>query len=244
MASNHTTKKLPMLDMEMWTVGPKLMYQHYSKPMSSKSVIMARSAFTDREKRNILMEEGYRRLRNGHPDLPWVKKAAFLTDLNIAMRVAGHTETFRALVTTRVVARYCTAMRNHRWGAVRMYRSREEREEQRKEQGGKTTASNWMRKGGATTVINISATKGNKLVEAIEEALSSCPAPTNTKTKVQQRPGRSVREALVRGNPFHRPTCGRKFCPWAAKKEDCRGMCYREGVGYLATCNICLREQG
>ena len=46
-----------------------------------------------------------------------------------------------ALVTTRVVARFSTALRNHRWGAVRMYWSRKEREKQRKGMGGKTTVS-------------------------------------------------------------------------------------------------------
>ena len=100
-----------------------------------------------------------------------------------------------------------------------------------------------MRKGGFTTVINISATKDNKLEMAVEQAMASCPAPTDTSTKVQQRPGRSVREALVKGNPFPRPSCGRKTCPWLGRKEDCMGRCYREGVGYLASCNICTREQ-
>ena len=211
--------------------------------MASRSVIMARSAFTDREKKNILIEEGNRRLRNCHPDLPWPRKAAFLTDMNLAMRQAGHTEKFRAMVTTRVVARYSMAMKNHRNKSKRMYRRKEERELYRKEQGGKATASDWMRKSGATTVINISATKGSKLALAIEQALASCPAPTGTRTKVQERPGRSVRETLVRGNPFPRPSCGRKSCPWVGRKEECKGRCYREGVGYLASCNICTNEQ-
>ena len=95
-----------------------------------------------------------------------------------------------------------------------------------------------MKKGGATTVINISATKDSKLALAIEEALASCPAPTGSKTKVQERPGRSVREALVKGNPFPRPSCGRKACPWVGRQEECKGRCYREGVGYLASCKI------
>ena len=160
------------------------------------------------------VEEANRRLRNCHPDLPWPKKAAFLTDMNLAMRQAGHTEKFRAMVTTRAVARYSQAMKNHRNKTNRMYRNKEERERFREEKGGKTTSSDWMRKGGFTTVINISATKDNKLGLAVEEALTNCPAPTGTRTKVQQRPGRSVREALVKGNPFPRPSCERKYCPW------------------------------
>ena len=42
-----------------------------------------------------------------------MKKTTFLTDLNMAMTVASHTKTFGALVITRVVARYSTAIRNH-----------------------------------------------------------------------------------------------------------------------------------
>ena len=83
----------------------------------------------------------------------------------------------------------------------------------------------------------------NQLAMAVEKALASCPAPSTTVSKVQERPGRSLREALGKGNPFHWPSCGRKFCPLVARGEECQGMCYREGVGYLATCNLCIREQ-
>ena len=48
--SKHSEGKIPILDMEMWVnMEGYIIYQHYSKPMSSRSVIMARSAFTDRE---------------------------------------------------------------------------------------------------------------------------------------------------------------------------------------------------
>ena len=122
-ASNHRSRTLPILDMAMWTTRNKILHQHYTKPMASKAVIMARSAFTDREKKNMLVEEGNRRLRNCHPDLPWPKKAAFLTDMNLSMKQAGHTEKFRAMVTTRALARYSKAMKNHRSKAKIMYRS-------------------------------------------------------------------------------------------------------------------------
>ena len=115
------------------------------------------------------------------------------------------------MVTTREVVRYSQSLRNHRMGRE-IYRSKEERESQRKEEeGGRLTASDWMRKVGATTVTSISASKDSKLAMAIKEALDSCPAPRNTVTKVQERPGRSVRDFLVRGNPFHRPSCNRQY---------------------------------
>ena len=56
-----------------------------------------------------------------------------------------------------------------------------------------------------------------------------------------------MKDFLVVGNPFQRPSCGRKLCPWVGREEDCRGACYLEGAGYLASCKLCLqvqREQG
>jgi hypothetical protein len=54
------------------------MHQHYAKPMASRAVVMARSAFSTTTKRNILVEEGMRRLRNCSPSLPWEIKKGFL----------------------------------------------------------------------------------------------------------------------------------------------------------------------
>ena len=54
--SKHSGGKIPILDMEMWVnLEGYIVYQHYSKPMSSRSVIMARSAFPTSMKKNILI---------------------------------------------------------------------------------------------------------------------------------------------------------------------------------------------
>ena len=82
--SKHSEGKIPILDMEMWVnMEGYIIYQHYSKPMSSRSVIMARSAFPTSMKKNILLEEGSRRLRNCSPTLPWTTKVEFMNKLCI-----------------------------------------------------------------------------------------------------------------------------------------------------------------
>ena len=93
--SNHTNHRLPILDMEVWFDGNTIRHNHYSKPMASKAVIMERSAFTTKEKKNILMEEANRMLRNCDPNMPWEVKREHLTTLNIQMMVAGHSQQFR-----------------------------------------------------------------------------------------------------------------------------------------------------
>ena len=96
--SNHTDKRMPILDMEVSMSQGFIEHRHYSKPMASKSVIMASSAFTASEKMNILVHEGNRRLRNHSPHQKWLEKKKDLDRLMIQMEECGHTEEFRALV--------------------------------------------------------------------------------------------------------------------------------------------------
>ena len=59
--SAHRSGCLPILDLEVWVEkkeGEKqeILFSYYSKPMASKDIIIARSAFTVKEKKNILLE--------------------------------------------------------------------------------------------------------------------------------------------------------------------------------------------
>ena len=62
--TNHPSGKLPILDLEVWIHNGKILYSFYKKPMSSRLVVQARTAFSTQKKMNILLEEGQRRLRN------------------------------------------------------------------------------------------------------------------------------------------------------------------------------------
>ena len=73
-------------------------------------------------------------------------------------------------------------------------------------EGGKPTKADWFCKSGATGVLNIPA--------------SIVPGRAGSKVKVQEMPGRSVRQSLVTSNPFARSSCGRKFCPWVATESS------------------------
>jgi hypothetical protein len=204
---------------------------------------MARSALTLRQKRDILLQEASRRLRNCHPGLPWATKAGHLTNLNIAMMECGHAEAFRDLITTRAVARYQNSLKNHQKGKKNMYRTREERRLQWEAQGGKATAADWFRKAGFTSKINIPATTDSKLAEAVQGALDTVPGPIGSRTKVVEMPGGSVKRNLVRSNPFPREHCGRALCPWREREEPCNEFCFRESVGYAARCMECRQAR-
>ena len=223
-----------------------MLHLHYRKPMASKSVIQRKSAFTTKEMRNILLEEASRRLRNCSPCLPWTTKASQLTELNIQMLDAGHSQAFRDLITTRAVAKYSNSLRNHRKvgeGRRAMYRTREERERQWEEQGGRPTKADWFRKGGFTSVLNVPATPGSELAGRVEEVLRTVPGPTGSRPRVQERPGRSILAQLTTNTTFPRESCGRKYCPWVARGEACWERCYRENICYVAFCLKCRERQ-
>ena len=208
---NYENKRLPILDMEMWVENNIIHHNHYSKPMASKAVIMERSAFTTKDKKNILMEEANRRLRNCDPSLPWETKRDHLTLLNIQMMEAGHSQRFRDMVTSRSVARYQNSLRNHtrqergeeggRW----LYRTKEEREAQWTEKGGRATKADWFRRGGHTSILNEAQCAGHTRERARQQSAGGVPADHRT-PRTQTRCAGETREISGwgpdQGKPF------------------------------------------
>ena len=137
--SKYDNRMMPILDMKVKIEGAFIEHRHYSKPVSSKSVIMATSAFTASEKMNILVNEGNRRLKNYSPHLEWGEKREDINTLMIQMQECGHSEEFRGLVAVRIVSRYKNSLNNHQQGRRRMYRSRREQQEQVEAAGGRAS---------------------------------------------------------------------------------------------------------
>ena len=55
----HDNGRLPILDVEVWVEGGnKIMHSFYKKAVSSKQVVLARSALSNQSKRSILVRRG------------------------------------------------------------------------------------------------------------------------------------------------------------------------------------------
>ena len=241
--SNSAGGKLPILDMMVWVENSQVMFTFYQKPMASRALVSPRSSITTRETKNILLEEGSRRLRACSPSLPWATKAAVLTNFSIQMMDSGHKEGFRDMVISRVVAKYLNSLLRHNRGIQPLYRTRDEREAAWGEVGGRPDKSDWFRKSGASAILTVPATAGGKLAEKVKVALAAAPNPTGCSTLVREQPGPSVKQQLVSSNPRPREECGRNLCPFRMSGEKCRERCYREGVGYMGRCLRCAEEQ-
>ena len=241
--SNNADGKLPILDMKVWVEESQVLFLFYQKPMASRALVSPRSAITTRETKNILLEEGSRRLRACSPSLPWVTKAAILTNFAIQMMDSGHKLGFRDMIVSRVVAKYLHSLGRHERGIHPIYRSREERDAAWAGAGGRPDKSDWFRKSGASAILTVPATEGSKLAEKVREALAAAPNPTGCSTLVREQPGPSIKQQLVRSNPRPREECGRELCPFRMAGEKCRERCYREGIGYMGRCLRCAEEQ-
>ena len=123
-----------------------------------------------------------------------------------------------------------------------MYRTREEREEYHKANGGKKSKSNWFRgdKNKTTTTTTVPTTPGGLLAKEMQTTLDSCTPHGRCRTKVLEGGGVTVKQCIVKSNPFPRQSCGREDCVLSLLSDGgCREMCYKEGIGYTSTCTRC-----
>ena len=161
-------------------------------------------------------------------------------DMNVWMKRGGHTERFRQIVTIRAVENVRKSLKNNKTGTKKMFRSREEIEEFWERRGGKVDNQDWFRKGGATGVLYIPSTEGEVLKKEVERVLAREVGPRKQKLKIVERPGPSVKQQLVRNNPFQRKGCNRLDCPLGG--ESCKDKCSIENIGYNISCSRCYEE--
>ena len=62
--SVHQDGILPVLDLGLRMVGNQIVWEFYSKPCTSPYTILYRSALSSKQKRESLLQEGLRRIRN------------------------------------------------------------------------------------------------------------------------------------------------------------------------------------
>ena len=232
--SNHPSGKMPILDLEVWIKEGRIMHQFYKKPMASRKLVSADSAFSTSKKRSILMEEGMRRLRNCSPELSWEAKAAFLNKFSSDMRFSGHTPSFRKTLLRRIVARYETELLNHLTKKKKLYRTRLERIQMNEKTKFAAQKDTWFRVGGSTSTITVPVTPNGLLAEKIRENLKKSRQPTGTKTLVVEDGGVGAKRGLIKSNQFPRDKCEHLDCLLCFQREDQGGgtKCDMSNVGY------------
>ena len=90
----------------------------------------------------------------------------------------------------------------------------------------------------------VPTTPGGALAREMQTTLTSCPAPGRCKTNVIEGGGVTVKQNIVKSNPFPRLSCKRPDCVLDQMSDrGCRGKCFHEGVGYVSTCTRCRHKE-
>ena len=93
--SKNESGWMPLLDLQVMVKNNQILYKFFKKSMSSKYVMMQNSAMPMKIKRNALVQEVIRRLRNTSRSLQWSIKAEILSEFSYSMKMSGWSEKFR-----------------------------------------------------------------------------------------------------------------------------------------------------
>ena len=202
--------------------------------MASKVVLLARSALPMKQKRNVLVNECVRRLRNCKPEQPWDTQKKFIQDYVLRMYHAKYDEQFRQNVVKQAIDRYDGMFAADAKGHQPLYRDRHWNKTGRLRQKA-NRKTNWLSKDGYDTVIMVNSTHGGELARAYQQVVDANPGPV--KIKIQEKGGISVKSIVHNTNPNKTKGCDAGDC--LPCKNGGGGECHKNSVGYELTCDVC-----
>ena len=95
--SNHDTRKMPVLDLQVYLdEHDRVIHEFYEKPTKNSLVILASSAINWQAKRTILTQEALRRVRNTSLLLDPSVARHHLSLFMVKLKDSGYSHKFRA----------------------------------------------------------------------------------------------------------------------------------------------------
>ena len=226
---------MPILDVQVKVTNNTIEYRFYKKEVSNHLVMLARSAMPNNIKRNSLVQEVIRRLRNTRRDLPWSEKAAILSEFSHSMMCSGYTEQFRLeIIQAGVIGfeRQCQAADN---GGTPIHRpwsyNREERDRNKL-----MTKTSWYRP--FDTTVFLPSTPNGLLAKLLKPIIDRNANRINMRVKVVQNGGVSLARQLIKTD-----LSGCLIPQCFVCKCDTPGASHnRSGNAYNIKCKLCLEN--
>ena len=232
--SNYEDGKMPLLDLKVWVQeggdgSSRIVHEFYTKDVSSKSVINAKSAFSWRQKRTVLTQELLRVLLNCSPDIPWDRVITHANTMVLRMQYSGYSKKFRHEVVNAALKAYDEIQRKAKNGERPLYRpydwNREERDKAKKNK-----VNDWYGRGGYQSVIFVPSTPGSVLQQRYQSEVDR----QGLRIRVVEKAGRSIKSMIQRSDPFQIEKCDRQSC--MVCQTSGKGSCDKEGVTYSIHC--------
>ena len=205
--------------------------------MSSPYVILSKSAMSDKIKRNTLVQEAIRRLRNTSRDLPWDLKAKILSEFSNKMRISGYSAQFRLEVIQSAVRDYEKQCEKADKGITPLHRPREFQAEQRWKNKHMTKTS-WYRPNHA--VLFVPATPGGVLAKEIQKMVNEEAARIGMSIRVVEKGGTSLKQHLVKTDLTGCIYSNLPKHPCFLCEAGVKGGSHtKSGVHYSGVCQLC-----
>ena len=238
--SRNTDRKLPILDMKVWTrEDGTLLYQHYEKSVSSKTVIDRNSGHPESCKRSVHTQEIIRRLLNCSHRLDWQEDVTpYINEYMRRMKRAGYGEKYRKGVLAAALGIVNRKWQDHNNGIRPIFRPKDWNKEERKERK-QRNKTDWATKGGHIAPIFVPATPRGELAKEMKK-VADVEARDGIHFKIVEMGGRTIKSELQRSNPTATPGCNKDDC--LACKTGGRGkggQCHRNNVNYKISCGLC-----
>ena len=248
--------KMPLLNLQVWVERVEkeeegrreweVLWEYYRKPCSSRTVMLARSAMSDRTKRSALTQEAIQILRNCSRSLPWASRAAHLSDFSLRMKISGYSEKYRETVIQSALSAWEKQLEMDRSGERPLYRPREWKKEERAKKK-EYKKSGWFRKlGGKVNDFSLFcpaspggklAAKWKKVVEEVREGSGGL-----IRGYVAEKSGIPLSALLYNNQIWEKDHCGKTDCnpcsSGTTKRLSCRKVS-RGGMVYSCCCLTC-----
>ena len=239
----NTDRKLPILDMKVWTrEDGTVVYQHYEKAVSSKTVLHSTSAHSAACKRSVHTQEVIRRLLNSSQLLKWNEQVApVITDYMKRMKVAGYKERYRKTVLEHALKIYDSKWEAHREGSRPIYRAKDFQKREGREAKEKKKHQ-WAKKGGHIAPIFVPATPGNQLLKEMR-AVAEKESRNGIKFNIVENGGKTLKREIQRSNPTAAKGCEKEDCLCCKEERGKGGQCHRTNINYEVICGLCPQER-
>ena len=187
---------MPILDLSVRMEANSILYKFYKKKVSNPILMRQDSAMPEKIKRNSLVQEGIRRLRNTKRELPWALKQEILSEFSHKLMVSGYKEKYRLEVISAAITGFERQCERADSGGTPLHRPWSyEREARTKKK--LMTKTSWYRQS-ADVVGFIPATPGSVLAKAVQTIASEECARMGISVKIVETGGVSVARKLVK----------------------------------------------
>ena len=222
--TNYDDKKLPILDLKVWidevdTGIHKIITSHYMKDVSTRAVINERSSHPIQMKRNVMVNEVLRILRNCNQFCPWEEVVKHISYFTKRLQFSGYDQEFRFEVVRKALKKY-----EQKTSATDICNPANRKK-------------TWYRKDNDTdAVMFVQATKD----EALKKEIQRCAEKNKLNLKVIEKVDNNIRKELQKSNPFKQETCGREKCMICRLETGVN--CRARGCVYEMLCGECERK--